>query len=527
MKFKEGNRIKRVKEFNHLTPEGYQAVVKENNSVDMVNGNKLNIVDEYWELVKIAVKCETMTQKQAVVDFTGDKYEVNASLVNECINLQNGCHGPEKYYLEQGYTVIPYSQFEQEYLGVRGSSKDSTSSNTLTELPKKWCVEVTNDNLEKLIEWRNQGKNSLTKHGLNRYLHSNKVWNRTAGRFIDEYGKYGCTNVPNCNNWHDSNHVKIKEITFDQFKKWVLKENNFKFEIGDKVNAIEKHKQSCDLVYTGSDCGFNYLNHFIVERSVHTVDKKNWYKLKDGAGSELLNWFNEEGLEKTEAPPKPITVLESTYNGETITTSANTPTDSVLTPFGKERLLEEARRRYPVGTKFKGRVENIEVVGEIRWSSNQGNVIFNGNGYGMIYNNGKWAEIIEPVMPESNGLGDSSNFSVGDWVTKDTWTSEPIIEQIRAIEGDTASIGSYRTCYLSKDKDLRKATPEEITKAMGSSIKKDPVILPLLNNEEEVVKQWFSNSKRLTNKPKLHKEVRTTQKPIIIKQQKPIKIKLL
>lgn len=67
----------------------------------------------------------------------------------------------------------------------------------LTSLPEKWCVAVTKENVKVLEDWRKHGANSLPYHY--GYLDHFKTWCKT---------KDDCT-----------------EITFEQFKKWILKED--------------------------------------------------------------------------------------------------------------------------------------------------------------------------------------------------------------------------------------------------------------------------------------------------------------
>jgi hypothetical protein len=73
-------------------------------------------------------------------------------------------------------------------------------NNELTELPKEWYVRVTEDNIKQLITWRNQGYKSLSDKAIGGYLCYNKIWAKNVS-------------LP-----------PLVEISFEQFKKWVLKE---------------------------------------------------------------------------------------------------------------------------------------------------------------------------------------------------------------------------------------------------------------------------------------------------------------
>lgn len=66
------------------------------------------------------------------------------------------------------------------------------------ELPAKWCVKVTKENVKVLTDWRIHGINISHEQGVYGYLHSNKTWLSDI-------------------------HFNYTEITFEEFKKYVLK----------------------------------------------------------------------------------------------------------------------------------------------------------------------------------------------------------------------------------------------------------------------------------------------------------------
>ncbi len=61
----------------------------------------------------------------------------------------------------------------------------------------------------------------------------------------------------------------------------------------------------------------------------------------------------------------------------------------------QELLLEEAKRRYPVGTHFHslGGVRN-KVIEHSKFYFKCANTVIRFDSNGMVYNNGEWAEII-------------------------------------------------------------------------------------------------------------------------------------
>jgi hypothetical protein len=92
---------------------------------------------------------------------------------------------------------------EEEYLQQESSKEEEFV------LPKKWCVKVTQENKEVLDSWRKKQPKYKDKHSLNCYLISD----------------------PNSDSSYCSYNEKLpyfkfyKEITFEQFKKYVLKES--------------------------------------------------------------------------------------------------------------------------------------------------------------------------------------------------------------------------------------------------------------------------------------------------------------
>jgi len=83
----------------------------------------------------------------------------------------------------------------------------------LEELPEKWCVKISYKNLTEL----------------NRYLHNNKekyIGYKSKWDVLEIDGYFMSENKERYGNYHSCNSIEkgYTEITFDQFKKWVLKE---------------------------------------------------------------------------------------------------------------------------------------------------------------------------------------------------------------------------------------------------------------------------------------------------------------
>jgi hypothetical protein len=70
----------------------------------------------------------------------------------------------------------------------------------------------------------------------------------------------------------------------------------------------------------------------------------------------------------------------------------------------KEELLEEAKRRYPIGTKFKSSLDGKhpgEVLnGRMYWWKNEDNDIVANEPNGVsVWTNGVWAEVTHIAIP--------------------------------------------------------------------------------------------------------------------------------
>lgn len=337
----------------------------------------------------------------------------------------------------------------------RESSSNSTSSNTLSELPEKWCVQVTSENIKKLIEWRQMGEHSLTKDGIGGYLHSSKTWSR------DRYYLY-------------------TTITFDQFKKWVLKE---KVDETPGPHSFTP-KQGDQVQYTGSQLSINL-------EKVYTVDTVKGFKvhLKDYSHQWInIDWFKGpssstcpqftliKAAEKSEDSPNSPINATSTEQwtpkvGEWVWAQSNTrSTEELCIVVGvsdssaykchfknvgtgrydhllwtdtrhkprkalpheipptmadydeiarqlteakgdpsklnlptNESLLEQAKRKYPVGTKFKCLVTLTEyTVPEGVSFKNENGAVYSYVNNSLFHGHydGRWAEIIQEPKAE-------------------------------------------------------------------------------------------------------------------------------
>lgn len=114
---------------------------------------------------------------------TNDYWFINPQLGRSCINIEE-------------YTKISLEEFKEHVLKV--------SPENLDTLPKKWCIKTTKENIHVLGNWRTDGP--LLNGYIGWYLHT----------------------PMNGKNGYNIDHIEdgYIEITFEQFKKHILKQNN-------------------------------------------------------------------------------------------------------------------------------------------------------------------------------------------------------------------------------------------------------------------------------------------------------------
>lgn len=259
--------------------------------------------------------------------------------------------------------------------------KQKDMSNNLTSLPEKWCIKNDHQEVRDYLAIKYKEPDILN-------------WNYSYIGW-DNAGSYnGCHGAPST----DIFYPGTVEITYDQFKKWVLKEgkggaagtkpdaSGFKFNVGDYVELKPTGIEWCDLPdkpTQGLECGNreSCKNVIVLRREI--AQGNNWYRTEN-----RHNWIREDGILKCN-------------------TVASTPDKT----HNKENLLEEAKRRYPVGTRYRTyqgheySIKTNSVYQGVEGLKNYGDGVNIGikNG-GFLYYEGKWAEIIikpeEETVPE-------------------------------------------------------------------------------------------------------------------------------
>ena len=230
-------------------------------------------------------------------------------------------------------------------------------------------------------------------------------------------------------------HV-IAKINTDGTVKWatiissVKKEEQkpFKFNIGDAINPTIYGRASCVAELEASIVSYKLpkKNFKIIDRKYK--DGHNWYLFTNSK-----NWFTEEGIELAEKNKTP----------------------------SAEELIEEAKRRYPKGTRVKtimldGKYcdhEEIEGVlemyqkGQISAKSMKGCVYSPEKG-------GIWAEIAKKEEKQEEEKEQEFPYKVGDWVyAPQLSNSYNVVSQIVRIE-DYGQAKNYKIFVKTKNGGL-------------------------------------------------------------------------
>jgi hypothetical protein len=249
-------------------------------------------------------------------------------------------------------------------------------------LPEKWAIKNTNKIISDYFNIMTNSHNIYNDSiQINKYLHSHN----SSG------AKLGATYLYSFSSCKiRENHV---EITFDQFKKYVLKEEleepkdkvlkqttgglskitkvesseGAVFELGDKITVFTKDSPNKGKVLTIK--GFRWNN---AKTNICTITEVH---VKNGIGLDKIELYSE--------------------------------------PVKKElSLIEQAKLKYPIGTKVKSLTSHICIITQQSYINlrnsdgyckNTDSIWFTASPYSpLIYRKGQWAEIVEDFkLPET------------------------------------------------------------------------------------------------------------------------------
>ena len=238
-------------------------------------------------------------------------------------------------------------------------------------LPEKWCVKCVRQDEVDIVEKYLYGK-VLPNPYIPKYL-TNKGLGDMPGHNPTYFKEWRCN-----------------EITFDQFKKYVLKETESESKPKEEIPKFIIGRWYKNPKWWSSAEDFcKFSGEFDADLIGYTekIIKGNFYS-------------KEAGLWRAEGCIEASIEEYSKYLPDGHPDKIKPEAQSI------ESLLEEAKRRYPVGTKFKspenGKIYEVNIRHRTWEGFNKRNILISiGNNWGeFVFHNGKWAEIVEETQKE-------------------------------------------------------------------------------------------------------------------------------
>lgn len=275
-------------------------------------------------------------------------------------------------------------------------------------LPEKWCIKTNPEIDEILINWRGGRYECPMKEAV---LLSDKYWISSKRNFFSDY----------------------TEITFEQFKKYVLKQTDMKkikyykilkkvwglngtdFSVGSKLDILNKQSlpyfESLGLLKDTTIFEPVYEEEFKIGDVVYIKEAQNGaYGANNSFGIITDEKFSVGIINSLSLR---VNIKGSVWGiGDPDKCDIRLATEKEVEEYKNNLLLEETKKRYPVGTKFISSYDNRtkdEIInGEFFWYDNNHIVVNSINGC-SVYINGKWAEILP--FPDITINGYKAKFS--------------------------------------------------------------------------------------------------------------------
>ena len=186
------------------------------------------------------------------------------------------------------------------------------------------------------------------------------------------------------------------------------------------------------------------------ERVINTSNftKGKVYKIKDRTNLEKWgNFIDDQGQTNGSAPENYKYFKPSTPEA-----------------FQRQELLEEAKRRYPVGTRFKSAFNN-DCKGEVSttnfywWFDTD--IVVDVRGGKSVYSKGAWAEVIKPIFKSEDGV----DIYEGDtiyYVRKDFKDSSNEVIEYRNYCGLYSDLNIYFSTKEAAEEYVAKNKPKDL-----------------------------------------------------------------
>lgn len=421
-------------------------------------------------------------------------FEIFEKVWNKLIELgwKHSCYCKIKQtyeeFLFRGYlrddkskTFFPYSHITNE---IETTVQDILGYNPFIKdefiLPESWYIKVTKENSNIMSEYFSKVMDRKKDGGIGYYYGKvSKTKSHNGVEVINGYATY-------------SDHKCFDtEITLDQFKQYVMKNQPIdkveikKWSVGTYIVPLQ------DRLLTRNEPLISYKLYKIVERDdngnkcpyiiCENGNKINFCINDDTEKIEGIEWFSTES--------EALEFCKSIGNSEKDWSKAS-----------KEELLVEAKRRYPIGTKFISSYRGTEYIANkdifIQKELNSLQIDNNGDtAYPYVFYRGVWAEIIslpeiKEVIPEYveiiNGR-EGANYN--HWLgTKDRVSKHYNKEYkiFKVIDSNTDYhdelvylLSSSDNCYVSFQADACKISTREAFDLQNKPNKPMPVKQPL------------------------------------------------
>lgn len=241
-------------------------------------------------------------------------------------------------------------------------------------------------------------------------------------------------------------------------------------------NYIFKQRENGDYLLSELDVGGSKTNGWCLinynKKSISTTPSYNWRY----ATPEEIAEYNRLGK------PYDVTTLNKVKSEPVKEESTSFP-DNISSEINMKEIQAEAKRRFPIGCKFKSiSGHTYELIQDGSVYSIHGSSIWASSGYGLLYESGKWAELLEECKSSEPV---EEELKEGDWVicigeedtckygTSSGW-EKGLVYQINWID----NYYNHKILFGGKDGNgvylteghLRKATESEINAYKQQSI---------------------------------------------------------
>lgn len=387
---------------------------------------------------KIAVEVNNLSEAKTVGEWAGRNWSTTSTILG-CVNLYTGFQAKIEYYKGDNYKIISFKEFEQQYLNDKPVFKKGDYIVTLKigayvgNCGKdNYCFKVreTHDYLRPEVDLYGSTSNgsSVLTSDRNSQL---KDWRYATSEEIKEYDRLGKPYDVTILQKKDEHSESWCVKTTPENRAQIIAYGNGDFDgtgnyYGIQANIKRHSGLPWDNLLTTEQFyqKIGYTPKLLVGRYLRAL-KDNPQCIKSiRAGDYLQIVFIDFSGRSGKGKDTGGSTWSFNYNKETFSTwelmpEGFNPKEDVA--YTKEALLEEVKKRYPVGTKVncaRGNKQNHPVTDYVvftAWEKEDGQVsIYTGTNCWLVIH-GKWAEIVKQEEMTIENCG----FKVGEEVVID------------------------------------------------------------------------------------------------------------